>query len=182
MAVLLLNACSWLQTEPPLPSAQAQEAQRLALTDWTVKARLASDEHRASLRWRQQGEDYDLVLRGPFGLGGLRIVGDPGQAQINDGKETLETAEPALEIYRRTGLAVPLSALPYWMRGVPAPGLPARTQRGAAGHLRLIEQAGWRVELADYAAPAGISFPYWLRLSQESRSLLVEVREWQAGP
>lgn len=179
LLVLWLSGCSWLTArEDPVGTASAQEARRAELALWTVKGRVQSDSQRASLRWRQRGETFDVVLRGPFGLGGLRIIGDAGQVEIIDGESSTITPLPEQEIFQRTGLYVPLQALPFWLRGVVAPGVPATITRGPLGHLQSIEQAGWRVDLAQYIAVDGLPFPHQLTLSAPGASLNLEVRDW----
>lgn len=182
LPALLLAGCSvWRPAPDSLPLAQQMEARRLDLSQWRFKGRVLSEEQRASLRWQQDGAQFDLLLRGPFGLGGLRISGTPQQVAITDGQQTWHSSAPAEDIYRRTGLLVPLEALAYWARGLPAPDQgEARLLRDAAGFIAQIEQAGWQVELGDYRAAddAPLWFPHHLRLSSGAQWFEIEVRRW----
>ncbi len=178
--VLLLGGCSMLPPQPTEAAlAQRMEARRLALTSWRFKARLQTASQRGSVRWQQEGEAFDVLIRGPFGFGGLRLRGTPERVEIDDGKQRLVSDAPERDLYQRSGFRVPLGALSYWARGLPAPGL-ARplVRRDAAGYIRLIEQAGWRIELDDYQEAQGLWFPFTLRLGVEMQWLDIEISQW----
>ena len=73
-SLLVLSACSVLPREQASHSAaQQSEMRRASVQQWVLKARLVTADQRASLRWRQQRDEFDLLLRGPFGFGGVRI-------------------------------------------------------------------------------------------------------------
>ncbi len=143
-----------------------------------MQARVRTQERRASLRWKQQGEQFDLLLRGPFGLGGVRITGTPQQIEINDGENRQISQHPQRDIYQRTGLIVPVAALPYWLRGLAAPDQPFEIQRDPQGHVQGLQQDGWQVELADYQPVEGVAMAHEIRLSQAPWFLVVEVKRW----
>lgn len=176
----VLAGCSMWSAQRGEPAlAERMEVRRLALQQWSFKGRVLSAEQRASLRWRQEHEQFDLLLRGPFGLGGLRISGTPDQVEINDGQQRWYSEQPAEDIYQRSGLLVPFQALPYWARGLPAPGPDsARLWRDQAGFIIRIEQAGWTIELDDYRATEQLWFPHHLRISAQGHWFEIEVTRW----
>lgn len=178
-SLLTLSACSVLPREDVSPSvAQQSEERRAGLQQWTLKARLVTTEQRASLRWRQQQDEFDLLLRGPFGFGGVRIVGTAQRVTIDDGKSVEVSHDPQFDIYQRTGLVVPLAALGWWVRGVPEPHAPADLSRDVAGHLSEIRQSGWVVQLADYQPVDDVSMPQSIRLLNEPWFLELDVSRW----
>lgn len=176
--VLLVSACSLMPGAPNTGFAQSDEA-RLALQNWTLKARLTTPENRAYLRWQQQADEFNIVLRGAFGLGGVRISGTPQRAEIDDGENLTVSLDPQADIYQRTGLWVPVGALPYWLRGLAAPGTQARYQRDELGRLLSLQQQGWVVNYADWNIHHDIEFPMWIELQREQPVLSLEVTRWK---
>ena len=181
LAVLLLAGCSLLPADRIEADSAAREAEirRAALTAWQFKGRIRTPDQRASLRWRQQQQQFDLLLRGPFGFGGVRIVGNPERVEIDDGEERVVSEQPVLDIYRRTGLLVPVAALPYWALGLPAPGSEARLERDAAGFIAQIEQAGWQIVLEDYQSLDGLMFPHQIVLQHDQQVFEISVGQWK---
>lgn len=180
LGLLLLSACSLVTTapEPDTPARQA-EAARARLAAWQFNGRVHTQEQRASLRWRQQEEAFDLLLRGPFGFGGVRITGTPERVEIDDGEERVVSHDPVLDIYRRTGLLVPLQALRWWALGLPAPDVAATTRRDLSGYISEISQAGWTVSLADYQALDSLVFPHRITLQRDGQLFAIEISRWK---
>lgn len=175
---LALNACSLMPPAAEPQSVLRDEQARGALRQWTLKGRASTLEERASLRWRQNDQHFDLLLRGPFGLGGLRIEGTPQVVSVHDGREVTQSHEPQVELWRRTGWQLPLEALPYWVRGLPAPDLPRQLQRAPDGQLISIRQAGWWIYPADFQLVGDLLMPFSLRLQQDDWQLHIEVSQW----
>jgi outer membrane lipoprotein LolB len=169
--VFSLSACSWL------PAAQDDDAQamqseraRSAQQAWTLKARVQTPDQRASMRWRQTNQSFDVLLRGPFGFGSLRLHGTPQRVEIDDGETLTISTDPVQEIWQRSGIYVPIDAMPYWIRGLPAPSEPAILQRNLAGRVVTVDA---------YQLLDGVSFPYEINLERERWSLSLEIRKWQ---
>ena len=179
MAGASLAGCSLMPAPNPSDQLAAQaERARAGLSQWTLKARLTTDEQRAGLRWRQHEQRFDLLLRGPFGFGGVRISGTPDEVTIDDGESAEVSHTPQLDIYQRTGLVVPLAALSWWVRGLPAPQEPAELERDVAGHLSAIRQSGWVIHLADYEAVDGVLMPRSIRMENTPWYLQFDVSSW----
>lgn len=94
---------------------------------------------------RGDAEQGELRLTSPLGTLVAAAHWSPGVARLvtSDG----ETSYPDLDALAREALgeALPLRALPAWLRGQPWPG--AASQATAAG----FEQLGWQIGLARYA-------------------------------
>lgn len=177
---LLLGACSLIPVEPPAEALIARSEQaRSAQQQWLAKGRATTDSDRAHLRWRQEGEQFTITLRGPFGLGGVKISGTPAQVSITDGKDEFISHAPTRDIHRQTGFWVPVEALPYWMKAVPAPGLAADIQRDDAGRITGLSQGGWTIAFADYRLVDGMEYPHLITLQQTPQVLELELREWR---
>ena len=160
----------------PMPSLQdpnslwQQRKQQLdGFTDWELKGRLAvRTEGRsdiASLIWKRNGVEQDIQLFGPFGGGRVRISESAGNAVLRDGTGQEfrgRTVEEAL--YRGVAWYVPFTALGYWVRGLPAPGLAYRVAFDYGGRARELNQSGWEIEYPKYRKFQGLELPYKIKI------------------
>ena len=177
---LLLSACSLMpqQTQEQGYAARS-ERQRAALQNWIVKASLRTQDRRASMRWQQSPNEFNVLLRGPFGFGSVRVSGNAQQVLIDDGETRQISDNPQQDIYQRTGMIVPIAALPYWLRGLPSPHSKSNVQRDELGHLIAIQQDGWSLQYQEYAETAGIAFPMLVEMQNAPWMLQVNVSKWQ---
>jgi outer membrane lipoprotein LolB len=146
----LLAGCAGAppQTGTSLP----QDLQQLQY--WHARGRLGvsggGQGGSGSFAWEQLRDRADVQIRGPIGIGSVRLHMS-GSADSPHLK--LETADGQVfeanaawqELEVRLGAAVPAGKLRYWMLGVPAPGehqwLEERSDQAA-----VLEQDGWRIE------------------------------------
>lgn len=141
----LLGGCAALT---PSPRAPLPDPARLAAFE--LEGRIAfsgaGERGSATLQWRQEGEAYRVRLHGPFGAGAAEIRGTPQRARLERPGEAPLTA-PGGEALARAlfGFPLPVEALPWWVRGVPAPHRPARVEAGPDGRRLSLEQEGWRI-------------------------------------
>lgn len=155
-ACLAACASAPLRTpEPPVPwperraALQAQEAFALS---GRVAVSTPANGFNASLRWRQAGEVSEVSLDGPLGVGGAEIElrGDDLDLRTSRG-EHLEGEAAHEALLREVGFPLPLAALRYWLRGVPAPGAAAdEVLDEARQRLTRLVQAGWEIDYAAY--------------------------------
>lgn len=103
-----------------------------------------------SLRWRQDGEHFNLRLSGPLGAGALLLDGDARQVAIKGKDLDLVTDQPEQILAARTGWLLPLQALRWWVLGIPAPEAEASVQLDARGRVLGFRQLGWDLAFSDY--------------------------------
>lgn len=163
LAAMLLAGCAVapLRTPAPLPWAErraALQADDTFALSGRVAIHAAGTGLNASLRWRQQGEVSNVTLDGPLGVGGaeVEVRGDRIELRTARG-EHLEDDAARAELERRLGFPLPLAALRYWVRGVPAPGEGAdETIDEVHQRLTSLAQDGWLIRYREYeAAPSG---------------------------
>lgn len=155
-----LGACATVQQEPlpeglteqpPADWAQRQDSLQ-AFNQWQLTGKLAvrQPEDSASAvinRWVQDNEHYELSLSSSFlGMGSTRLEGSPGfiQMELPDG-ETYSSSDPQGLIYAATGWELPIDALVWWVRGLPAPEGDFRMAFDPQGDLAQLEQRGWTI-------------------------------------
>jgi outer membrane lipoprotein LolB len=131
------------------------------LQAWQANGRMAvagaNGGGSGSFTWRQTGSAAVVQLRGPIGIGSLRLLIDDQALRIDIGDgQILESAAAEAELASRLGAEVPAQSLRYWLLGLPAPGEHAWLQTGDTAAL---EQNGWRIDYQKYAVNSGARLP-----------------------
>lgn len=137
-AALALAGCA---TPPPADLVAGRLAVKVAATPEQPARSVTS-----AFELRGDGRRGELSLTSPLGSIVARARWAPGEAWLatSDGGERRFDDLDSLS-RDALGEALPLQALPSWLRGQPWPG--AASQPAAAG----FEQLGWQVDLARWA-------------------------------
>ncbi len=134
----------------------------------------------ATLRWQQEGDLSRVSLDGPLGIGGAQVElrGDHLELRTSRGEELQGDAARA-ELERRVGFALPLVALRYWVRGVPAPAEAAEEVVDET-HQRLtrLVQDGWAIDYPAYLDGATIDLPRRLSARRGETRVQLVVDRW----
>ncbi len=179
---LLLSACAG---QPPLPQADwdHHRASVAALTEWQARGKVGlrtperSDS--ANLDWTQRGEVSLLRLSGPIGLNNVIIRSDGQRLELQREGETRAWDRPdAPPLRELTGWELPLRALPYWLRGIPAPGSAVQRLETEDGLLRRLEQDRWQIGYQSHAQFGDYLLPTRLELNRGDTRLRVILRQW----
>jgi outer membrane lipoprotein LolB len=163
----LLAACAAVPPVPTPVAEQRWQERRQALEklhNWTLNGRIAlqteQEAWNASIFWQQRGDAFDIKLVGPLGQGTMSIEGDASGVRLRTPKgETFAARDAEDLLYRQLGWRMPLSGLCYWVRGLPAPALPASLHIDAEGRLSGLAQAGWRIAYLRYQHEGGAGLP-----------------------
>ena len=181
LLVLWLTACT---ATPPQPASdwEAHRAALLALDSWQFSGRIAvqtdSGADSASIEWHQAREDLDLVLSGPMGIKEARLEQRAGRLVLLRDGERVELPPGDDPLVREFGWSLPLDYLPFWLRGVPAPGYPVEARELDRGRLARLRQAGWTLIYTDYQQVGQMSLPRRIRFSRETVNGKILLKEW----
>jgi outer membrane lipoprotein LolB len=191
LLLVLLAACSQLPPRPlsdttPEQSWQLRQQQLRQLTHWQLSGRLAvQNDHEAwhmSLNWQQRQERYDINIIAPLGQGAMQLHGDAvAVTLLTDEGETLHSSDPDLLLYQRLGWKVPVSALRYWVLGLPAPG-ESTQQLDDYGRLIHLTQADWEIALLDYQPQHGVELPRKVFIDNHLARVRLVISRWQPLP
>ncbi|HKE94910.1 MAG TPA: lipoprotein insertase outer membrane protein LolB [Povalibacter sp.] len=186
LAVLVLSGCTHIAPRPQ-PSIPADLSQ---LTQWQAHGRIGVSGAQAggsgSFDWQQSGDRADVSIRGPVGIGSVRLqvegsAADPVvKLRTGDGA-TLESQAAWDELEARLGAPVPAGSLRFWMLGVAAPGEHQWHEPNAQG-VKTLEQDGWRIDYQQYSDDAGAHVPVRMRAASGSSQVRIVVDRWQLGP
>lgn len=185
LSLLLLAACT--ATGPVTSSGdwQRQLAQVTALSHFTasgkIAMRTAEQAESGSLLWQQLGRATHIRLSGPMGLAATTIDSDGQVLEVRRGEDYSrwdleDTGPPA-----RTTWDLPLTALAYWLRGVPAPELPLEALEldTEAGLPRRFEQDGWVLSYRDFGSFQGYTLPTRIEASRDETRARIILRQWE---
>lgn len=190
LVLLLLGGCAAVQEEVDTEArrgAYEEHRERVtALTHWRATGRAAittpEDSVSLSLDWRQADDAYRVDLRAPFGAGNVRLQGDDQGVVLRTSEGTRERADDAGSLLQRhTGLDLPVDVLPWWLRGLPAPGPEVTAlELDGQGRVQRMEQAGWVIEYDGYDARGGpVALPVRLSMEGPGVRLRAHVRSWE---
>ncbi|TGD71537.1 outer membrane lipoprotein LolB [Mangrovimicrobium sediminis] len=166
---------------------QQRESQLLALTSWEASGKIAlrsaQQSDSASLRWRQDGEATHLELSGPLGMAATTVDSDGEFITLRRGDEVRHWAldDPALGEANQWDL--PLAALHYWLKGVPAPGIAVQALQldPATGLPQRLEQQGWQVDYDSFGGFGEYQLPTRLQVQRADTRARILLRQWQPG-
>lgn len=192
LLLVMQTACTTLpEMTSNVPAGwQHTVSHRLQITSWKVLGRLGvqTEENGGSLDlfWKQEGESYTIRLTAPFGQGTILIKGDASGVYIKT-RESEEYAENADALLASTlGIAIPVTGLRDWLRGLPINNKPASGQQwDSQGHLYRLSQADWKIEMNEYRQVGEYVLPHSFYLGRDDRPELgirLVIHQWQTGP
>lgn len=185
MAVLLVAGCA-TAPKPDKPDARAWELRQETLSSveqWRLGGRISvrtgEEAAHGRLQWRQEGDNYDVRISGPFGSGSVRLAGDPAAATLwVDRQPPIRSTDPEVLLYRQTGWWIPVGALRYWVLGLPDPHLDSERTLDSLGRLERLRQAGWEIRFLDYEQRDGLELPGRIFVSKGKGEVKVAVQRW----
>lgn len=182
-----LSSCATLSTPEPAQNKNTPWVQRMqmlsALQAWNIDATIgirANDQaESASLNWQQNGQTYSWSFFGPLGTSAFKLNGQPGlvELQTPQGK-TFQAQSPEILLAEQTGWRLPISNLYYWVRGLPAPHIPAKTQFDTYHHLITLEQQGWKIHYLRYMAVNKLDLPGKMLIDSGNVSVKIIINHW----
>ncbi|WIX34876.1 lipoprotein insertase outer membrane protein LolB [Salinicola sp. JS01] len=186
---LWLAGCAGQTTAPSAPRQaddwQRQQSRLEALDTWTVAGKVGlrtpRDSTSANLDWTQTPQHYRMLISGPFGTGRSVLEGRAGAVELTTGDGTFQASSPEALMQQQLGWSLPISALDYWVRGLPAPGAAHDETRDDLGFPAQLRQAGWTIAYRDWTYAGGLWLPRRLVMTYDDIRALLVVNEWQPG-
>ncbi|RMF19486.1 MAG: outer membrane lipoprotein LolB [Gammaproteobacteria bacterium] len=179
--MLMLQGCATQPDRAPTEPGRSAEA----ISNWILTGKLGVTRGKrrdfvAINRWNQEGNRYDIQLSSTlFGLGAARLSGSHDRVILEQGDERYVANNPEALIEDALGLALPLQALQWWVRGLPAPEQPAiRIRTSDDGQARLFTQHGWQVKLSRFQRHHGFELPGRIDLQRENLHIRLVITSW----
>lgn len=124
-----------------------------------------------NLRWRHGPDSDDMMLLTPLGQGVAQLVRDGGGVTLTTAERKIYQAPDAESLTEEVlGWRLPLAGLPYWVRGIPAPGAFERENGG-------LRQGGWSIEWERRAE----GVPILTVMRRDNLEVKLAVDSWQGA-
>ncbi|CAM3575144.1 MULTISPECIES: lipoprotein insertase outer membrane protein LolB [Halomonas] len=189
MALLLLAGCA---SQGPIDESgrqsgqwERQQADVEAFDTWTLvgKAGLRTPEENisANLDWNQHPHYFRMLISGPFGGGRNVLEGREGRFSLSnsDGRFEAETPEALME--EQLGWALPVSAMPDWVRGLPGEHGSYQIETDELGFPSHLTQDGWEIDYRDWERVDELWLPRRLVMHYDDVRITLVVNQWQAS-
>lgn len=187
LSFLLLVGCATV-TPPEAPPTQLSWAARETLLNklqsWEVNGKIAvhtaQESGSATIDWSQQQQNFRISLMGPFGSHNATLSGQPGAVTLvtSDGKHIVAKSPEQL-LAQQMGWQLPVSNMNYWIRGLPAPGIPVSNQFDVYHRLTLLVQQGWNIQYLSYMNVNGIELPQKISISSATVNSKIIIYNWK---
>lgn len=184
-----LSACAGMPGTVS-PDQAAWELRRDQLTSaqtWDIKGRIslrnAEDGYSGGLDWAQKGDELDFRFRGPLGVGGFRINGNPQLMLITTSKgEVYEVRDAELDLEYQFGWKIPIHSMRYWVIGIPDPSLEFDAVIDEDGRASLLDQQDWQIEYKSYRRYDGQVLPRRIEMRNADVRIRLAVDRWNEVP
>jgi outer membrane lipoprotein LolB len=171
----LLSACAsrpvTVWTNPALP------------THWEAEGKAAVRTRdrgtNVYFTWTQSGPAYQIVVRGPLGLGRAELHGQPGLVRLTGDNIENEVSASSLEelLEMTTRRKAPVSHALHWLKAEPATP-EAEVRRGPDGKLLQIKEEGWTIDYLEWSQEAP-NLPRRLTLQGPDGQATVVIGMWR---
>jgi len=168
VAASALAACAALPKQSGPPKEGGFELQG------RVAVRYGSDGASGRVSWRHAPDSDEMLITSFLGQGVARIRRKGGEVELfADGKEhRAPDAETLTE--QVLGWRLPLTGLPDWVQGRPAPGGAGEVRRDAGNRVVGFVQDDWKVEYQEFEGER----PSRLRLTRPNLEIRLIVDQW----
>ena len=175
-ALAWLSSCAIGPRETQVATRDASELQ-----EWRARGRIAvagpDGGGSGSFTWWQRGENAEINLRGPIGIGSVQLALSANSIRVRTGDGQEFEAEPAQEeLAARLGAHVPARDLRYWMVGLAAPGEHRWT---TSADTATLTQQDWRIEYRRFGVADGVRLPLRLEAVNGPAKVRVVIDRWQ---
>ncbi len=186
--LLMLSSCATTShLEAPLNQtvSWAVRAQALShIQSWDLTGvmaiRMNQESWTANWQWRQEApRHYVISFIGPLGVGALTLTGSTHRVllETSDGKKQTASQPEAL-LAEYLGWQLPVSNLYYWIRGLPAPGIPFNMEWDSYSHLSRLVQQGWVIEYLHYTSLHHLDIPSKMSLKHRMLGIKIIITQW----
>jgi len=186
LLIVLLAGCA---SQAPGPNqarerdAWSTQVERLrALESWSLagKVGLRTNEgsESANIDWQQRPDTYRILISGPFGAGRTLLRGGPEKVTLNSSEGHFEAQTPEALMEQQLGWSLPISALDYWVRGLPAPEASKRLKHDDLGFPQRLQQFGWTIEYRDWTRADDLWLPRRLVMTYGDLRATLVITQW----
>ena len=177
LLLLCMTACTPQAVHEIRQGQEFSAQQYLDAEHWQLQGRLVlrgDDVLTANIQWQHDALVDELKLAGMLGLGAIRITLDDGGISLDQGQGDKKASRDVdTFIAQEIGFVVPISALRFWVLGMPLQNEPVRQLADG------FEQFGWRIKYKGYLQTAAGAMPHKISVTKNSLKLKLVVDQWE---
>ena len=192
LVVLLQAGCASIPEPSPVDNPELVWQQRRdelsQIAYWHLTGRLAvtngDEAWNINLDWQQKGDDYEIMLNGPFGAGKVKLIGNADGVLLRDSdNQTFYADKPGNLLRERTGVLMPVEGLRYWIVGLSTPQQKSPPKLDPQGRIAYLEDDHWHVKFRRYTDVSGLQLPNKIFITKPEQEIDVRlvVDEWKLG-
>ena len=163
---------------------EQRQRQMQDIARWQLNGRFSflteGESWSGRLHWQQQGaSDYFIQFSDPAGQGAMQLLGNGELVELRlaDGKSY--QAEDADTLLRQENeWDLPIKSLWDWIRGLPDPGLPLKSEMNVQELPVKFYQRGWSVNYHDYHTVDNRYFPRKIVIEKAATKLKLIIMDW----
>ena len=195
LLVLMIFGCSTLSLESTdslqKPAQEKinlllqQRAQQLNdISNWLLNARFSfiteNEAWSGKLAWQQKSNnEYLMHFSDPAGQGVMQLSGNNEQVELRLADGSNYQAEDAETLLRQeTNWDLPIKSLWRWIRALPDPDLPLKSEMDDQGLPAKFIQQGWEVSYQSYQQVDNRYFPRKINIKKDDLKLKLIVMNW----
>lgn len=133
-------------TAPSTTTTEQAAASTLPSAQFTINGKIGMTTPQqagsAFYIWTQQGQNFAIEIAGAMNAGQTKISYNGQSATLTNEKGTINAATPEELLLRATGWQAPISQLPYWIQGQPAPS-DANGKKDSTNRLVSAQNGDW---------------------------------------
>jgi outer membrane lipoprotein LolB len=175
--LLLLAGCA---SVPPATAVRPSQGGQAAFSfNGRIAVKYDGKHSSAGMHWLHEADADDILMLAPMAVTVAHIRRDASGAVLDASGKHYSAQDSGELMQQVLGWHLPMSGLPYWVMGLPAPGGTASVERDANGQVGLLQQDGWNIRYTVYATPAADSLPLRMILQREGLEIRLLIDEWQ---
>lgn len=165
--------------QPP----SARQTQLTKIQTWNIDGAFSFKSqgkvNLANYSWQQRSPtDYLITLDSALHLYRVTVQGTAHQVKLVESEQHVMTARtPEALLEKRLHTRLPIQALRFWIRGLPAPGH-YQADYDRWGHLDQLQQAGWQVQFDHYARVGSVDLPQRLSIQGPGQQIKLVIKSW----
>lgn len=190
---LLVGGCQIFTLTPaaPVPLEKRSWAEHLdhlaKLEDWRIRGKIGyqskQDSGSAYVDWVQSRDSFHITLTGPLGQGTTVISGNAQGARLDSNKDgTFYADSPEKLLLDHTGVALPVSEMYHWIKGMPSASNDETVTLGSDNTLQHLQQGDWAIDYANYQPHLDNLLPTRIKIKGRNVKITLVVKEWEPLP
>ena len=151
------------------------------MSSWELSGKLALRDgdtaDSGKIRWQQHQDATRMTVSGPFGVAATNIVSD-GQTVMVTRDDTRYTYN-AQDMDTKRGWVLPINALAYWVKGMPAPQLRVQEMHTEGGELKQLQQGDWHLSYTSYQQFGNHNLPTKMEIQKDNVWGRLVIKTWR---